>query len=99
MPSQPPPRDEPWRHVLPARADYTMTSDSLTSKERTPPMTTVPALPWYTTISREQWKTLLAAMLGWMLDAMDFVLYLTALNPLRSQLGFDTDMAGILASV
>ena len=64
-------------------------------------MTAVPAAPWYQTVTREQWKTLLAATLGWTLDAMDFALYLMAINTLRApdQLGFSTDMAGLLDSI
>ena len=31
-------------------------------------------VPWYRTVTREQWRVLLAAKFGWMLDAMDFML-------------------------
>jgi MFS family permease len=55
--------------------------------------------PWYRTISRRQWQTLLAAMLGWMLDAMDFVLYVMALSTLKDAFGFGNDTAGLLATV
>jgi MFS family permease len=58
-----------------------------------------PLLPWYRTISSEQWNTLLAATLGWMLDAMDFVLYLMALTTLQGQFDFGKDTAGLLATV
>jgi putative sialic acid transporter len=54
---------------------------------------------WYRTIKREQWNTLIAAQLGWTLDAMDFVLYLMAINSLMNAFGFDTAQAGLLASV
>jgi MFS family permease len=57
------------------------------------------ALPWYRTISRQQWQALLAAMLGWMLDAMDFVLYLMALTTLKEVFEFGNDTAGLLATV
>lgn len=56
-------------------------------------------LPWYRTITREQWKALIAAKLGYMLDAMDFVLYLMAISDLQGAFGFDLGAAGILASV
>jgi MFS family permease len=57
-------------------------------------------LPWYRTISRTQWKALLAAKLGWMLDAMDFMLYTMALRQLQgSFLNLDDRMAGLLATV
>jgi len=32
------------------------------------------ATPWYRTITTQQWRALIAAKLGWMLDAMDFLL-------------------------
>jgi MFS family permease len=56
-------------------------------------------LPWYRTITREQWRVLAAAKLGWMLDSMDFMLYVVALNQLRSYFGFNDAMAGLLATV
>src|SRR5262245_2863239 len=55
--------------------------------------------PWYRTITREQWKALIAAKLGYMLDAMDFVLYLMAISDLQGAFGFDLGAAGFLASV
>jgi MFS family permease len=57
------------------------------------------AVPWFATITREQWHALLAAMLGWMFDAMDFVLYLMALTTLQEAFGFGADTAGLLATV
>ena len=61
--------------------------------------TVSPAVPWYRTITREQWLALAAAKVGWMLDAMDFTLYVVALNQLRSYFGFDDAMAGLLGTV
>jgi MFS family permease len=55
--------------------------------------------PWYLTITRDQWNTLVAAMLGWMLDAMDFVLYVMALTTLQQEFDFKDDVAGLLATV
>jgi len=60
--------------------------------------------PWYRTITADQWRALIAAKLGWMLDAMDFVIYVMAIGRLQAYFGFDaateeyTDMisAGIL---
>lgn len=57
------------------------------------------AVPWYRTISREQWNTLAAAQLGYTLDAMDFVLYLMAIKALMDEFGFSTADAGFIASV
>jgi len=58
-----------------------------------------PAVPWYRTITGQQWQALAAAKLGWMLDAMDFMLYVVALNQLRSYFGFNDATAGLLATV
>jgi MFS family permease len=54
---------------------------------------------WYHTITREQWNTLVAAQLGWTLDALDFVLYLMAIKSLMNAFGFNTAKAGLLATV
>jgi putative sialic acid transporter len=58
-----------------------------------------PAPAWYRTITRSQWNALVAAQLGWMLDAMDFVLYLMAIRALMDAFGLTTAQAGLLASV
>src|SRR5262249_15837889 len=55
--------------------------------------------PWYRTITRQQWNVLLAAQVGWMLDAMDFVLYLMALTTLKTEFNFGDETAGLLATV
>ena len=62
-------------------------------------MTSATAQVWYLTISREQWKTLLAAQLGWLLDAMDVMLYAFALTVIRQEFSLDSAAAGGLASV
>ena len=59
---------------------------------------TVPTA-WYRTITREQWNVLVAAQLGYALDAMDFVLYLMAIKSLMEAFGFNTAEAGLLASL
>ena len=51
------------------------------------------------TITREQWKTLIAAQLGWMLDAMDVMLYAFALNAIQKEFNLNSGQAGALASV
>src|SRR5262245_36013214 len=56
-------------------------------------------LAWYRTITREQWNALVAAKLGWMLDAMDFVLFLMAISALMDSFVFNTAQAGLLTSV
>jgi MFS family permease len=55
--------------------------------------------PWYREITREQWRVLIAAKLGWMLDAMDFLLYVMAIGALKDYFGFDDAMAGLLGTV
>jgi putative sialic acid transporter len=67
----------------------------------TVPTEAAPAVepPWYKTITRAQWHALLAAKLGWMLDAMDFVLYLMAITTLQREFEFGTETAGMLATV
>ena len=58
-----------------------------------------PAAPWWRTVTPEQWRVLAAAKLGWMLDAMDFMLYAMALGQLRSYFQFDDATAGLLGTV
>jgi MFS family permease len=60
---------------------------------------TAAAVPWYRTVTREQWRVLLAAKFGWMLDAMDFMLYTMAVGQLRMYFGFGDDTAGMLGTV
>jgi MFS family permease len=64
-----------------------------------PPRPVTPAGPWHRTITRDQWRTLLAAKLGWMLDAMDFLLYVMAIGQLRAYFGFDDATAGMLGTI
>src|SRR5688572_14630060 len=54
---------------------------------------------WYRTITAEQWRVLAAAKIGWMLDAMDFMLYAMALGQLRAYFEFDDATAGFLGTV
>src|SRR6476661_10504886 len=62
---------------------------------------TTPAaeVPWYRTVTTDQWRVLAAAKLGWMLDAMDFMLYAMALGQLRTYFQFDDATAGLLGTV
>ena len=50
-------------------------------------------------ITRDQWKTLVAAQLGWTLDAMDVMLYAFALGAIQTEFGLSSAQAGALASV
>jgi MFS family permease len=65
---------------------------------RTSAQAAAAAPPWYRTISAEQWRVLAAAKLGWMLDALDFMLYTMALGQLRSYFMFDDAVAGFLGT-
>lgn len=57
------------------------------------------SVPWHRTITPAQWRALAAAKLGWMLDAMDFVIYVMAIGRLQAYFGFDAATAGLLGSV
>lgn len=41
----------------------------------------------FASVDRKAWRALLAAQLGWMLDAMDFLLFTFALIPIQKELG------------
>ena len=56
-------------------------------------------MPWYREIRRDQWKVLAAAQLGWMLDAMDVLLYSFALTAIRTEFALSSAAAGALAAV
>jgi len=53
---------------------------------------------WYSSITRAQWKTLAAAQFGWMLDAMDVMLYAFALTAIRNEFRLSSAAAGAMAS-
>lgn len=53
---------------------------------------------WYSSITRAQWKTLAAAQFGWMLDAMDVMLYAFALTAIRDEFRLTSATAGAMAS-
>ncbi len=56
-------------------------------------------MAWSREISRRQWQCLGAALLGWMLDGMDIMLYAFALSAIRAEFGLSAAGAGALASV
>src|SRR5690242_21762137 len=58
-----------------------------------------PGAPWYRSVTADQWRVLAAAKFGWMLDAMDFMLYAMAVGQLRQYFGFDDATAGLLGTV
>ncbi|MEQ1760338.1 MAG: MFS transporter [Vicinamibacterales bacterium] len=68
------------------------------------PALSTPAAPesaeaWYRSITPYQWRVLAAAKVGWMLDAMDFMLYAMAVGQLRTYFGFDDATAGLLGTI
>ncbi len=55
-------------------------------------------MAWHRSITREQWLTLGAAQLGWMLDAMDVMLYAFALTAVAAEFGLSGSESGAVAS-
>ncbi len=54
-------------------------------------------MSWHREITRLQWRTLFAAQLGWMLDAMDVTLYSFALTAIKREFHLTSAVAGALA--
>lgn len=55
-------------------------------------------MSWHRQITQRQWRTLFAAQLGWMLDAMDVTLYSFALVAVRREFQLTGAVAGALAA-
>ena len=55
-------------------------------------------MQWHREITRLQWRTLIAAQLGWMLDAMDVMLYSFALTTIREEFHLSSAAAGALGA-
>src|ERR1700760_4518001 len=49
-------------------------------------------------ITRQQWISLFAAQAGYMLDAMDVLLFVFAVNSIRDQFGLSAAQAGLVSS-
>jgi MFS family permease len=54
---------------------------------------------WFFTLTRPQRRALVAAMLGWMFDSMDFLIYVLAIGRLKSYFGFGDATAGLLGTL
>lgn len=54
---------------------------------------------WWRDVGPREWRALIAAGSGWMLDAMDVMLYAFALGAIRDEFGLSGAQAGALASV
>src|SRR5437667_10991685 len=50
-------------------------------------------------VDRNAWRALFAAQLGWMLDAMDFLLFNFAIVPISKEFGLSKPMIGALLAV
>src|SRR4051812_28067823 len=55
-------------------------------------------MSWRREITALQWRTLIAAQLGWMLDAMDVMLYSFALTAIRAEFHLTSTAAGALGA-
>jgi MFS family permease len=51
------------------------------------------------TVERSAWRALIAAQLGWMLDAMDFLLFIFAVVPIQKEFALSSATMGGLTSV
>lgn len=54
---------------------------------------------WLLELTPVQRRALLAAMLGWMFDAMDFLIYVLAIGRLQAYFGFNAGTAGLLGTL
>jgi len=50
-------------------------------------------------VPRESWKALFAGQVGWMLDAMDFMLFTFALRAIQAEFGLESGTMGLLFTV
>src|SRR6266550_2403171 len=55
-------------------------------------------MSWLKTLSTLQRRALLAASLGWMFDAMDFLIYVLAIGRLKTYFAFGDATAGLLGT-
>ncbi|MDP9264264.1 MAG: MFS transporter [Acidobacteriota bacterium] len=62
-------------------------------------MATAPLPTGFSSVTRDQWRTLGAAALGWMLDAFDVMLYALVLTHIMRDLGMTKAMGGLLATL
>lgn len=64
------------------------------------PLTNAAEAPWHQQVTRVQWHTLFAAQAGWMLDAMDVMLYAFALtsDSFKAEFNFSDATAGSAAA-
>jgi MFS family permease len=70
-----------------------------TAKPGLPPTTAAGVVPWYKEINKQQWKALVAAGLGYGLEAMDIMLYAMVILQIMKELHLTAATGGILASL
>jgi SHS family lactate transporter-like MFS transporter len=58
-----------------------------------------PAGPWYRDVTSDQWKALLAAYLGWVLDAFDFTILTFLVVDIQRSFTVNSALAGALGTV
>lgn len=56
-------------------------------------------VPWYREISAYQWRTLILAILGYTLDAMDFLMYALVMGLIMKEFAISGATAGFIATV
>lgn len=56
-------------------------------------------MSWWSTASQDARRALIAASLGWMLDAMDILIYSLVLNDVRREFGIDDRTSGVLLAL
>lgn len=57
------------------------------------------SVPWYRTISGEQWRAFFATFLGWVVDAFDYNMLAFVLIDIQKSFTVDRTLAGALATV
>ena len=55
--------------------------------------------PWYREINAYQWRTLILAILGYTLDAMDFLMYALVMGLIMKEFAISGATAGFIATV
>ena len=73
-----------------------MVSESIFAER---PTRKILGFPWPAQVTPAERKSLIAGGLGWMLDAMDVMLYSMVLEHLMRDLGMSKDTAGLLNSL
>ena len=56
-------------------------------------------IPWYRTVSREQWRAFFATFFGWVIDAFDYNMLAFVLIDIQQSFTVDRTLAGALATV